>query len=74
MKFIPDTRFDADVLVAGGGPAGGCCAYHLAKAGHSVLLIDFQRFPRDKVCGDFVGNKRQAKSTRGKHVISSLPE
>jgi alkyl hydroperoxide reductase subunit AhpF len=33
VNFIVETRYDADVLVAGGGPAGAACAYHLAKAG-----------------------------------------
>jgi menaquinone-9 beta-reductase len=47
--------FDADVLVVGGGPAGAATAAHLASEGVSVLVVDAQRFPRDKVCGDFVG-------------------
>ena len=47
--------FDADVLIAGGGPAGASAATHLARAGFRVILTDFQQFPRDKVCGDFVG-------------------
>ena len=55
MKFIVKTRYDADVLIAGAGPGGAACAYHLRKAGLKVILIDFQKFPRDKVCGDFVG-------------------
>ena len=55
MKFLVETRYDADVLIVGGGPAGAGCAYHLAKAGIKVILVDFQKFPRDKVCGDFVG-------------------
>ena len=40
-----------DVLVVGGGPAGSATAHHLAAAGHSVLLADKARFPRDKPCG-----------------------
>ena len=47
--------FDADVIVAGAGPAGASAAAHLSRRGHSVLLLDQRRFPRDKVCGDFVG-------------------
>ncbi|RSZ55618.1 geranylgeranyl reductase family protein [Massilia atriviolacea] len=47
--------FDGDVIVAGAGPAGAAAAAHLADAGFAVLLIDHQQFPRDKVCGDFVG-------------------
>jgi len=46
---------DADVLVVGAGPAGASAAAHLARAGLSVALIDQHTFPRDKVCGDFVG-------------------
>lgn len=40
------------VLVVGAGPAGSACAQALAHAGHDVLLVDEQAFPRDKVCGD----------------------
>jgi geranylgeranyl reductase family protein len=43
---------DVDVLVVGAGPAGSAAAYHLARAGAGVLLVDRARFPRDKVCGD----------------------
>jgi geranylgeranyl reductase family protein len=46
---------DCDVLISGGGPAGAAAAAHLAAAGISVVLADQQGFPRDKVCGDFVG-------------------
>src|SRR6476659_9443905 len=42
-------RFDA--IVVGGGPAGSATAIGLADAGASVLLIDKERFPRDKPCG-----------------------
>jgi geranylgeranyl reductase family protein len=41
--------------VVGGGPSGASTAAHLASAGIDVLLVDRQQFPRDKVCGDFVG-------------------
>jgi len=44
-----------DVAVAGSGPAGAAAAAHLARAGCAVALLDRQTFPRDKVCGDFVG-------------------
>jgi menaquinone-9 beta-reductase len=42
----------ADVLVVGGGPAGAACAYWLAEAGHDVLVIEKESFPREKTCGD----------------------
>ena len=40
-----------DVAVVGAGPAGSTAAYRLARAGARVLLLDRQRFPRDKPCG-----------------------
>lgn len=40
-----------DAIVVGAGPAGSTCAYRLAKAGASVVLLDRARFPRDKPCG-----------------------
>lgn len=42
----------ADVIVVGAGPAGSSTAYHLARAGVDVLLLEKSRFPREKVCGD----------------------
>jgi geranylgeranyl reductase family protein len=46
---------DADVAIVGAGPAGAAGACYLARAGFRVVLLDQRRFPRDKVCGDFVG-------------------
>ncbi|WP_052664448.1 geranylgeranyl reductase family protein [Nitriliruptor alkaliphilus] len=43
---------DADVVVAGAGPGGAAAAAHLAARGHDVVLLEKDRFPRDKVCGD----------------------
>jgi geranylgeranyl reductase family protein len=42
------------VLVVGSGPAGSAAAHYLAIAGYDVILIDRCKFPRDKICGDFV--------------------
>jgi len=42
----------ADVLVVGAGPAGSAAAYHLARRGVDVLVVDRATFPREKVCGD----------------------
>lgn len=44
------TRFDA--IVIGAGPAGSTAAILLARAGWSVALVEKQRFPRRKVCGE----------------------
>lgn len=45
---------DADVIVVGGGPAGSTLAWELARRGIDVLLLERTRFPREKVCGDYV--------------------
>ncbi|NLD19537.1 MAG: geranylgeranyl reductase family protein [Clostridiales bacterium] len=42
-------------IIVGGGPAGAICAAYLAKEGVDVLLLDKDRFPRQKPCGDLVG-------------------
>ncbi|MEM1319724.1 MAG: NAD(P)/FAD-dependent oxidoreductase [Bacteroidota bacterium] len=38
-----------DVVVIGGGPAGSSVASVLAKAGHQVLVLEKQKFPREHV-------------------------
>ena len=43
-----------DALVIGGGPAGATAALVLAKTGWSVAVIEKKRFPRRKVCGEFI--------------------
>jgi geranylgeranyl reductase family protein len=47
---ISDTHWD--VVIIGAGPAGAIAGVHLAAAGHKVLLLDKEHFPREKVCGD----------------------
>ncbi|MGY2745285.1 geranylgeranyl reductase family protein [Pseudarthrobacter sp. O4] len=41
-----------NVLIVGAGPAGSTAAYHLAKAGIDVTVLEKTGFPREKVCGD----------------------
>src|ERR1700736_2844384 len=56
MFYVPvKPSYDADVIIAGAGPAGAAAAFHLARSGTSVTILDRVTFPRDKVCGDFVG-------------------
>ena len=46
------TAFDA--VIVGAGPAGSSAAILLARAGWSVALVEKQRFPRRKVCGECI--------------------
>ncbi|MEX0268195.1 geranylgeranyl reductase family protein [Leptolyngbyaceae cyanobacterium UHCC 1019] len=39
-----------DCIVVGAGPAGASAAYHLAKRGRSVILLEKQALPRYKPC------------------------
>ncbi len=48
------SREDFDAVVIGGGPAGSVMAWLLAKQGARVAVLERARFPREKVCGDFV--------------------
>ena len=43
-----------DVVIAGGGPAGASAAIHLALGGAQVLLVEQKKFPRAKLCGEFI--------------------
>lgn len=45
---------DFDVIIVGGGPAGSSAAIHLAARGARVLLAERERFPRAKLCGEFI--------------------
>jgi flavin-dependent dehydrogenase len=47
-----ENRFD--VIVVGGGPAGASAATHLTVAGARVLVVERERFPREKLCGEFI--------------------
>ncbi len=46
-----------EVVIVGAGPAGGIAAYHLASAGHAVLIVDREPLPRYKPCGGGVTAK-----------------
>jgi geranylgeranyl reductase family protein len=40
-----------DCIIVGAGPAGGTAAYHLAKKGRSVAVLEKEMLPRYKPCG-----------------------
>lgn len=41
-----------DLAIVGAGPAGASCAAFAARAGLRVLVLEREKFPREKVCGD----------------------
>src|ERR1041385_2581125 len=47
-----DSKYD--VIIAGGGPAGSSAAIHLASRGARVLVVEQKKFPRPKLCGEFI--------------------
>ena len=43
-----------DVIIIGAGPAGTATALFLNDMGLDVVALDQAKFPRDKVCGEFI--------------------
>ena len=41
-------------VIVGAGPAGSSLAIRLALRGSKVTLIERDRFPREKLCGEFI--------------------
>ncbi len=50
----PENAVRCDVIIVGAGPAGSTLAWRLASAGVKTLVLDGARFPREKVCGDYI--------------------
>jgi geranylgeranyl reductase family protein len=48
----PITPTIFDVAIVGAGPAGSSCAAFCALAGLRTLVLEREKFPREKVCGD----------------------
>ena len=47
-------------VIVGGGLAGASAACRLARAGHAVTLLERERGPAHKVCGEFVSGEALA--------------
>ena len=45
---------ECDVIVVGAGPAGSSAAWHLAREGAHVTVLDRARFPREKPCAEYL--------------------
>ncbi len=54
-----------DIAIIGGGPAGAAAAITAARASGRVLLLEKGRYPRHKVCGEFI-------SAESLHLLASL--
>ncbi|GER59453.1 FAD-dependent oxidoreductase [Patiriisocius marinus] len=62
MPYNPEIRAmikltHFDVLIIGGGLAGLSTAIHLSKQNVKVLVIEKQKYPHHKVCGEYVSNE-----------------
>ncbi len=44
-----------EILICGGSLAGIACALRLKQLGHDPLVLEKSRFPRRKLCGEFLG-------------------
>jgi flavin-dependent dehydrogenase len=42
------------IAIVGAGPAGASLAIRLAKNGFEVALVEREKFPRQKLCGEFI--------------------
>lgn len=54
MNSTCEIKDSYDAAVVGAGPAGSSLAIRLAMAGHKVVLVEHKKFPRQKLCGEFI--------------------
>ncbi len=65
-------RVDADVLIAGGGPAGASSALRLSQYGHKVLLLDKSEGKRQHVGESLPSSIRVVLRTLGVELPAEL--
>ncbi len=54
-----DNKEIFDVCIVGAGPGGSSTAFYLAKQGKNIVLLDKEKFPRRKICGDAISQRAQ---------------
>jgi flavin-dependent dehydrogenase len=47
-------KSDLPIVIAGAGPAGSTLAIRLRRLGFDVILVERYKFPRAKLCGEFI--------------------
>lgn len=47
----------ADIVIIGGGLAGLVSGIHLSRTGLKVVLIEKNKYPKHKVCGEYISNE-----------------
>jgi len=63
-----------DVIIVGGGLAGLTASIHLGRSGVRVMLIEKHRYPRHKVCGEYLSNEvRTYLESLGLQIPSAIP-
>ena len=50
-------KIKTQVIIVGAGPAGAAASIFLSKAEIPHVILEKEKFPRDKVCGDACGGK-----------------
>jgi menaquinone-9 beta-reductase len=78
MEGAKTTSMTLDLIVIGGGPAGCAASITAARAGARVLQLERGRFPRHKVCGEFVSAEslallRQLVSDEHSGLVTDTP-
>lgn len=70
------SREQFDVAIVGAGPAGSSLAIRLADAGLKIALAEQKKFPRHKLCGEFVSpecNSHFAELRLAETIAASMP-
>lgn len=56
MSYIYEDM-NQPIIILGGGLAGLTAAIHLSLLGHSIIVIEKNKYPKHKVCGEYISNE-----------------